>query len=108
MLLRTAFSRCRKNSDTTVGPIGASIAGREHTALRLAETDACCAGPRAPTAKNHAVAVLEKTADFAAADLNRLAAARAEFEQRPGFRARGPRLRAGSEQIAGVQVATVD
>src|SRR3984957_1142998 len=84
------------------------IQGRQYAAVDLAEADAYRAGPLAPAAKYDGIAVLEKGAGFAAADLHRLAAARAQLEQRPGLRRRGSRLGSGSEQIAGAQIAAVD
>src|ERR1700733_3371322 len=75
--------------------------GRQHPALCTAETDSHCARTFAPGAKDNAVAVLQKLAGFTAADGDRPAAARAQFQQRAGLRRSGSRLSAGPEQIAG-------
>src|SRR5579863_8614605 len=82
--------------------------GRQNAALCAAKTDSCRARSFAPGAKDNAVAVLQKLAKFAAADGNRPAAARAQFQQGAGLRRGGSRLSTGAEQIAGPQIASVD
>ena len=89
----------------------AGLGGRwrwNDAAARLAEPDACRAGPLAPALENQSVAVFEKGALFSVAQANRLFAAGTEFQQRAGLRRGRPRLSAGAEQIAGDQIAAVD
>src|ERR1700730_18357429 len=74
--------------------------GGQYAALCSAKADSRPAGSFAPAVKNDAVAVFQKSSVFLATDLSRPAAARAESQQRPRLSGGGPRLSAGSEQIA--------
>src|ERR1700742_1365121 len=82
--------------------------GRQHLTAHLAKSDRCRAVPLAPSPKDHGVPILEKGALLVLTDLERQAAALAQFDQRSRLGRRGSRLRAAAEQIAGAQIAPID
>src|SRR5438132_13329364 len=83
------------------------IACRQHLSANLAKSQAHRTRPLAPTAKNHAIPVLEKSAAFVA-DGYSLRAALAKFHQRAGLGRRRPGLRAAAEQISRAKIAAID
>src|SRR6478672_6961596 len=81
---------------------------RQDGAAAFAETDTTCSIALAVAAQDDAVAVLEEGARLAVRQMDWLLAALAEFEERARLVGIRSRKRAGTEEIARLQVATVD
>src|SRR4051812_34874056 len=81
--------------------------GGQHLPGRLAETDARLAERFGEAAQCHDVPVLEKRARLAVRQRDGLLAALRELEQGSEFIGTGTGLRAGTEQISRLQIASV-
>src|SRR5439155_22346719 len=98
---------------TGVGPIGHRLSSplrgerARYPAHAFAKADARRAIGFAPGAKSHFVAVFEEAADFTVREGERLLAAAADFEERAEAAVAVGRKRAGTNQVAGLQVAAV-